>query len=170
TKIMKIHCFVFAFLPLFLSTTSIVFCDKSAQQYFDEGNEFFADQKYDEAVKSFVAAINQNPNDYLYYFKRALTYLALERRSLSEAKADLKQYLQKNEQDIEGQKLLVSVNSAETHINTAEDAIKSESHDACIENIFKAIKISPHSPRLRLTRAQCHLAKGEVEEGVRDLS
>ncbi|CAG8636137.1 6015_t:CDS:2, partial [Cetraspora pellucida] len=200
TRIMKIHRLVFAFLPLFLSTTSIVFCDKSAQQYFDEGNEFFADQKYDEAVKSFVAAINQNPNDYLYYFKRALTYLALERSSsalqdfttilklkpdfdkallqrakiyikegsLSEAKSDLQQYLQKNEQDNEGQKLLVSVNSAENHISTAEEAINSEKHDACIENIFKAIKISPHSPRLRLIRAQCHLAKGEVEEGPDD--
>ncbi|CAG8594315.1 46311_t:CDS:2, partial [Gigaspora margarita] len=199
---MKVYRLVLAFLPLLLSTTSLVFCDKSAQQYFDEGNEFFADQKYEEAVKSYASAINQNPNDYLYYFKRALTYLALERSSsalqdfttilglkpdfdkallqrakiyikegsLTEAKSDLQKYLQKNEQDVEGQKSLISINSAEKYISTAEEAINSENYDACVENMFNAIKISPHSPRLRLTRAQCHLSKGEVEEGVRDLS
>ncbi|CAG8516193.1 9066_t:CDS:2 [Scutellospora calospora] len=199
---MKVYNLVLAFLPILLSTTSLVFCDKSAQQYFDEGNEFFADQKYEEAVKSFVAAINQNPNEYLYYFKCALTYLALERSSsalqdfstilqlkpdfdkallqrakiyvkegsLTEAKSDLQKYLQKNEYDTEGQKLLVSISSAEKYIKTADEAINSGNYDICIENILNVIKISPYSTRLRLTRADCHLAKGEVEEGVRDLS
>jgi hypothetical protein len=56
---MKVHRFVLAFVPFFLSTTSLVFAEKSKQQYLDEGNDFFTKGQYDDALISFGAAISK---------------------------------------------------------------------------------------------------------------
>lgn len=56
---MKVHCFVLAIVPFFLSTTSLVFAEKSTQQYLEEGNEFFTKGQYDDALRSFGAAISK---------------------------------------------------------------------------------------------------------------
>jgi DnaJ family protein C protein 3 len=56
---MKVHCFVLAIVPFFLTTTSLVFAEKSTQQHLDEGNEFLTNGQYDDALKSFGAAISK---------------------------------------------------------------------------------------------------------------
>lgn len=55
-------------------------------------------------------------------------------------------------------------------IKTADEALSKKKYDECIESVSKAIITSPRSSRLRLVRAECHLSKGEMEEGARDLS
>ncbi|RIA95036.1 putative Co-chaperone [Glomus cerebriforme] len=199
---MKVHCFVLAIVPFFLSTTSLVFAEKSTQQYLEEGNEFFTNGQYDDALRSFGAAINQDPNKYLSYFRRAVTYLSMGRStnalqdftkilelkpdfdqallqraklylkdgSLTEARRDLQKYLKKNDKEIDAKQLLQSIDQAEKMIKDAEEALTKRKYDECIEFISKAIITSPRSSRLRLMRAECHLSKGEMEEGARDLS
>ena len=56
---MKVHRFVLAIVPLFLSTASLVFAEKSTQRYLDEGNDFFTKGQYDDALISFGAAISK---------------------------------------------------------------------------------------------------------------
>jgi DnaJ homolog subfamily C member 3 len=65
---------------------------------------------------------------------------------------------------------LQSIDQVEKWIKDAEDSHVKKKYDECIEFVSKAILTSPRSYRLRLIRAECHLAKGEMEEGVRDLS
>ncbi|CAG8640603.1 388_t:CDS:2, partial [Acaulospora morrowiae] len=198
---MKLRCLAFALLPLTLSITSLVLCEKTTQQHFEEGDEHFMKGNYDEALKSFDAAISQDPTNYLYIFKRAATYMQLKQSSaavqdftkilklnpdfepallqrakyflkegsLNEAKVDLQKILDKKE-NVEASNSLKSITVAENLIEEADDALKTNNYEACIEKISKAIKISSKSPRLRLTRAQCHLEKGEVDEAVRDLT
>ncbi|CAG8452086.1 9365_t:CDS:2 [Acaulospora colombiana] len=198
---MKLRPFVLALLPFAFSLTSLVLGEKSTQQHFEEGDEHFMKGNYDEALKSFDAAISQDPTNYLYIFKRAATYIQLKQSSaavqdftkilklnpdfepallqrakyflkegsLNEAKGDLQRILNKKE-NVEAGNSLKSIISAEKLIENADEALKTNDYDTCIEKISKAIKISSRSLRLRLTRAQCHLGKGEIEEAVRDLS
>ncbi|CAB4400910.1 uncharacterized protein OCT59_022938 [Rhizophagus irregularis] len=199
---MRVHCFVLAIVPFFLTTTSLVFAEKSAQQHLDEGNEFLTNGQYDDALKSFGAAINQDPDKYLSYYKRAVTYLSLGRSanalqdftkilelkpdfdqallqraklylkdgSLTEARRDLQKFLKKNDKDVDVKQLLQSIDQAEKMIKTADEALANKKYEECIDSVSKAIITSPRSSRLRLVRAECHLSKGDMEEGARDLS
>ncbi|CAI2180009.1 6102_t:CDS:2 [Funneliformis geosporum] len=199
---MKVHFFLVAFVPFFLSTTSLVFAEKLTHQYIEEGNEFLTKGQYDDALRSFEAAINQDPKNYLSYFKRAATYLSLGRStkalqdfttllklkpdfdqallyrakiylkelSLIEARKDLQKYLKKNDKDTDARQLLQLIDQAEQLIRDAKNALAKKNYDECIDFVSKAIIISQRSGQLRLMRAECHLAKGEIEEGVRDLS
>ena len=71
---MKVHCFVLVIVPFFLSTTSLVFAEKSTQQYFDEGSELFTKGQYDDALISFGAAISKLDFKHLFYLKKATLF------------------------------------------------------------------------------------------------
>ncbi|MCX7974472.1 MAG: tetratricopeptide repeat protein [Candidatus Aminicenantes bacterium] len=45
-----------------------------ADRYFLQGNKFYADQKYAEAISSFQEAIKINPRQWAYYFNLGLTF------------------------------------------------------------------------------------------------
>jgi len=62
------------------------------------------------------------------------------------------------------------IDQAEQLIKDAETALAKKKYDECIAFVSKAIIISQRSAQLRSMRAECHLEKGEIEEGVRDLS
>ncbi|CAG8435095.1 2936_t:CDS:2, partial [Ambispora gerdemannii] len=199
---MKVPCFVLSLFPLLLSTTSIALCEKTAQHHINEGNVLLSSGRFDDALKSFDAAIQQDPQNYLCYFKRAATHLSLGRSSSAledfsktlalkpdfdqallqrskiyvkegsyvEAKRDLKNYISKNPDDADSKILLTSVKEAEDAIRDADASIKFKKYDESIKLLSKAISVSPHYSSLRLKRAKCHFEKGEVEEGVRDLT
>nr|CAG8484394.1 11888_t:CDS:2 [Entrophospora candida]CAG8485172.1 9931_t:CDS:2 [Entrophospora candida] len=80
---MKIRCYILTLASFLFSTTNYVFCDKSAQQYLEEGSELFKRSLYEEALKNYDAAIGQEPDNYLSYFKRATTHLALKSNSFA---------------------------------------------------------------------------------------
>ncbi|KAI7895704.1 uncharacterized protein EV154DRAFT_494661 [Mucor mucedo] len=71
------HYILACLVPLLLSCS--VFGDKSTQEYLTEGNAYLTGGKYNEALTSFDAAIRQEPDNYLSYFKRATAYLSLGR-------------------------------------------------------------------------------------------
>ncbi len=66
---MKVPFLLVAFVPFLLSTTSLVFAEKSTQQYLEEGNEFLTKGNYDDALKSFEAAIGK------FYFKNIFIFI-----------------------------------------------------------------------------------------------
>ncbi|ORE10276.1 TPR-like protein [Rhizopus microsporus var. microsporus] len=77
---MKQHYLIACVLP-FLFPYSVVLCEKSTEQYLQEGNSYLISGQYNDALISFDAAIRQEPDNYLSYFKRATTYLSLGRNN-----------------------------------------------------------------------------------------
>ncbi|CDS03904.1 hypothetical protein LRAMOSA06859 [Lichtheimia ramosa] len=73
------HRYLVACVLSFLLPASSVLADKSAQQYLSEGNQFLSTGKLNDALISFDAAIEQDPDNYLTYYKRATAYLSLGR-------------------------------------------------------------------------------------------
>lgn len=54
-----------------------------ADRYFLQGNKFYADQKYAEAISSFQEAIKLNPRQWAYYFNLGLAYKKLRQEEAS---------------------------------------------------------------------------------------
>ncbi|KAG2230774.1 hypothetical protein INT48_001676 [Thamnidium elegans] len=75
---MKQNRYILACILPFLLPYS-VFGDKSTQQYLTEGNAYLASGEFNNALTSFDAAIRNEPDNYLTYFKRATAYLSLGR-------------------------------------------------------------------------------------------
>ena len=77
---MKQRYLIACVLP-FLFPYSAVLCEKSTEQYLQEGNSYLINGQYNDALISFDAAIRQEPDNYLSYFKRATAYLSLGRNN-----------------------------------------------------------------------------------------
>ncbi|RCH80295.1 hypothetical protein CU098_002945, partial [Rhizopus stolonifer] len=73
------HYLIACVLPFLLPYS--VLADKSTQQYLTEGNHFLTSGQFNHALTSFDAAIRNEPDNYLTYFKRATAYLSLGRHS-----------------------------------------------------------------------------------------
>ncbi|CEJ02281.1 hypothetical protein RMCBS344292_16289 [Rhizopus microsporus] len=51
--------------------------ERGAKYYLQEGNQYLLSGKYNDAILSYDAAIQYDPNDYISYYKRATAYLSL---------------------------------------------------------------------------------------------
>ncbi|KAI8084978.1 uncharacterized protein BX664DRAFT_338246 [Halteromyces radiatus] len=75
---MKHHRILFAcVLPFLLPTT--IFAEKTSQEHLTEGNAYLKSGKLHDAVISYDAAISQDPDSYMSYYRRATVYLSLGR-------------------------------------------------------------------------------------------
>ncbi|CEP10711.1 hypothetical protein [Parasitella parasitica] len=73
---MKSNKLLALLIPFFLNTC---YADKSIEQHLAEGNQHLVTGKYTDAIMSFDAAIQQDPLDYVSYYKRATAFLSLGR-------------------------------------------------------------------------------------------
>ncbi|EIE84321.1 hypothetical protein RO3G_09031 [Rhizopus delemar RA 99-880] len=189
---------LFAFvLPFFINHQVTAF-EKDAKFYLEEGNQYLSSGKFNDAILSYDTAIQQDPSDYLSYYKRATAYLSLGKTNsaiddfskilslkpgfhqalLQRAKlyvADgeyslAKQDLESYPKDEMSKLLLSSIGEAEKSSALAQDSFSNQNYEQCIQHISRVIKISPQRPQWRTLRAQCHLGKGEIEEAVNDLT
>ncbi|KAI8368738.1 hypothetical protein BD560DRAFT_398563 [Blakeslea trispora] len=181
-------------VPFFFSSS---FAEKTAEQYLAEGNRYLITGKLNDALSSFDAAIQQQPTDYISYYKRATAYLSLgrtnaaiedfttilnlkpgfEKALLERAKlytADGEFALAKKDllahSSPEMKSLLDSVEFAESQSELGLRAFEAKQYDSCIQHMGEVIKIAPQRPQWRIVRAKCHLGKNEVEEAVHDYS
>ncbi|KAI9490545.1 hypothetical protein BDB00DRAFT_837611 [Zychaea mexicana] len=74
------HRYLIACVLPFLFPVSIL-ADKSTQQHLTEGNQFLVTGQLNDALISFDAAIQKDPDNYLSYYKRATAYLSLGRNN-----------------------------------------------------------------------------------------
>ncbi|OAD75322.1 hypothetical protein PHYBLDRAFT_11660, partial [Phycomyces blakesleeanus NRRL 1555(-)] len=153
--------------------------------------------QYNDALISFDAAISNDPKNYRTYYKRATAYLSLGRTSAAVedfttilnlkpnfdaalmqrariyanegdfqlAESDLNTYLKAHPVDKEAVEL-----EAEQATTKAEKALKNKEYEQCIDHASKAVSTAPHYLRLRRIRAECYIAKGDIEEAASDLT
>ncbi|KAL9547456.1 hypothetical protein MBANPS3_006158 [Mucor bainieri] len=196
---MRHHRYLIACVLPFLFPYS-VFGDKSIQQYLSEGNDYLTSGKFNDALISFDAAIRQEPDNYLTYYKRATAYLSLGRNNAAAedfttilnlkpdfdkallqrariyikeghfemAIADLKSYLINHPNDKEAEKLLNSVNIAQSATKQAITEKERGNYEECISLATSVSRTAPMFSDARLLRAQCHVAKGEIDEAAGD--
>ncbi|PHZ12279.1 protein prenylyltransferase [Rhizopus microsporus ATCC 52813] len=190
---------LFAFIiPFFLSNHVSGSEERGAKYYLQEGNQYLLSGKYNDAILSYDAAIQYDPNDYISYYKRATAYLSLGKTNpaiedfskILTLKPGFKQalleraklYLADGEyklakQDLEGvnqddstKLLLSSISEAEKSSQIAQESFSHKQYDQCIQHATRVIQISPQRSQWRTLRAQCHFGKGEIEEAVNDLT
>ncbi|CEP11936.1 hypothetical protein [Parasitella parasitica] len=198
---MRHHRYLIACVLPFLFPYSVL-GDKTIQQHLSEGNEYLTSGKFNDALISFDAAIRQEPDNYLTYFKRATAYLSLGRNSAAtddfttilnlkpdfdkalmerariyakegqfeSALADLKVYMANHPNDKGAENLLNAVNMAESAVNQASVEKEKGDYEKCISLVTSASRTAPMFSKARLLRAQCHVAKGEIDEAAGDFA
>ena len=65
---------------------------------------------------------------------------------------------------------MTSLKTAEAALASAKKASKKKNHDECIASATTVLETSPNSVEARELRAECHLSKGDIEDGVGDLT
>ncbi|KAF9391838.1 hypothetical protein CPB97_005246 [Podila verticillata] len=183
-------------LPLVLSVQHVYAEEpQTTKQFLDQANAYLGRGEYNLALQSYDAAIDRDPSNYLSYFKRAATYLTLGRsnqaladfttilrlkpdfgqaliqRDFVKAKQDLEAFSASHQSDPQAQEipeLLASIDEASKALVLAEAAASSGKTEECVHILGSAILVAPLYVPFRLQRAECHLARGEVEEAVND--
>ncbi|KAI8644116.1 hypothetical protein BD408DRAFT_475035 [Parasitella parasitica] len=198
---MRHHRYLIACVLPFLFSYSVL-GDKTIQQHLSEGNELLTSGKFNDALISFDAAIRQEPDNYLTYFKRAAAYLSLGRNSAATddfttilslkpdfdkalmerariyakegqfilAIADIKGFMANHPDHKEAGNLLNTVNMAESAIKQASVEMEKGNYDNCISLATSVSRVAPLFPKARVLRAQCHVAKGEIDEAAGDFA
>ncbi|KAI9329696.1 hypothetical protein BD770DRAFT_333952 [Pilaira anomala] len=198
---MKQYHYILACVLPFLLPYSVL-GDKTTQQYLTEGNEYLTTGEFNNALTSFDAAIRNEPDNYLTYYKRATAYLSLGRNNaaaedfstilslkptfdkalIQRAKIyvkegnfdlaiqDLKDYLKNRSTDKEAQDMLKNVKEAKHAMQQAEIEKKKQNFEACISLTSTVSRTAPLLAKARLLRAQCHVARGELDEAAGDFA
>ncbi|KAI9476246.1 MAG: hypothetical protein EXX96DRAFT_485437 [Benjaminiella poitrasii] len=74
------HSLFIAFIiPLFITLSLAT--GKLLKDHLDEGNRYLITGRFNDAISSFDAAIQQDPSNYILYYKRATAYLSLGKSS-----------------------------------------------------------------------------------------
>lgn len=168
--------------------------DEPVSVLIERGNDLLARGLNSDALTVFSNAIQKDNQNYLTYFKRATTYLAMSRHSAALSdfnkvltlKGDFSAAISQRGRvmaslgqwdaalldlrKLDNAKDVVSdIELARTAMSAAENAYtKSDSKD-CILHAGKAISVASASSSLRLLRARCHVQEGEAEEAIGDL-
>ncbi|KAI7847290.1 hypothetical protein BDC45DRAFT_452043 [Circinella umbellata] len=182
-------------LPLLFPVS--ILADKSTQQHLSEGNQYLSTGQFNDALISFDAAIQQDPENYLSYYKRATAYLSLGRNNAAagdfskilDLKPDFEKalmqrariYAKEGDFELAKKDLETYIKShpkdteaasldAESTLKAAENAYEKEKYDECIRYASDVITTAPQLTHLRILRSNCHIAKGEIEEAAGDLT
>ncbi|KAF9957010.1 hypothetical protein BGZ72_002248 [Mortierella alpina] len=124
-----------------------------------------------QALADFTTILDLKPDFYPALLQRGKLYARTGQ--FKRATQDLKRYLKKHEShgsEPEVQALLSNVQSASGALKPAAQAMAKGKPDECIHLLDHAILTAPLHAPFRLQRAECHLAKGNVDQAVHDLS
>lgn len=149
-----------------------------------------------DALLYFDAAISKDPGNYLTLFQRGAAYLSLGRSS--KASDDFNRVLELNpnfegalvqrakiktkladwtgaKRDLEAvgkgdETELAEIEEARKAARDAEEAEEKGDYDTCVGEAGTAILKASNSLTLRQRRARCRFEKGEIQEGVSDLT
>ncbi|KAF7722367.1 DnaJ sub C member 3 [Apophysomyces ossiformis] len=136
--------------------------------YYKRATAYLSLGRTHAAVEDFSKILRLKPDFNQVLIQRARIYVKTGEFGL--AAKDLEKYLAAQPNDNEATTLLATVIDAEKQAEQAENERQAGHYDNCIQLISDIIATAPQKARFRLTRAHCHLSKGEVEEAVGDLT
>ncbi|KAK5113491.1 hypothetical protein LTR62_003360 [Meristemomyces frigidus] len=170
--------------------------DTPVSQLIASANSFVKQGNAHDALTYFDLAIQKDPSNYLTLFRRGATYLSLGRNV--QASRDFDQVLTLKpgfegaleqrarikarnadwagaRQDYltakkAGSQEVADLDEAEGAAKLAEDAEKAGDWETCVAQAGTAIFVAGTALDIRQRRARCRFEKGEVVEGVSDLS
>jgi DnaJ family protein C protein 3 len=159
-------------------------------------NTNLAQGKYNDALTYFDIALSRDPQNYLTLFKRGATYLSLGKNALASMDFDKVLTIKP---DFEGALLqrarikskngdwdaakhdyvaagkgenqeVLDLQEAQGAASLAAEAASKQDWEGCISQSGVAIMVAGTSLGLRQLRASCRFERGEIREGVNDLT
>ncbi|KAI8576171.1 hypothetical protein K450DRAFT_257968 [Umbelopsis ramanniana AG] len=136
--------------------------------YYRRATTYLSLGRNSAALEDFTTILSIKPDFHQALLQRGKIYA--KEGNLDLAKADLKAYVKINPSDADAATLYASVQQAGTDFDLAKKAIDNKDYDECIRLLSAVVPTVPQSTSIRLLRAGCHIAKGEIEEAVGDLT
>lgn len=183
-----------------LLLSALAFCigaqgnDEPISVLIERGNDMLSRGKTSDALTIFTNAIQKDNSNYLTYYKRATTYLAMSRYSAAlsdftqvlKLKPDFPAALSQRGKVMSslGQwdaaladltalgdrsAAVVALQSARKAASTAEKSLESGALQACVEQATIAITTASASSSLRRLRARCQVMQGDADSAIADL-
>ncbi|KAL7273351.1 hypothetical protein RUND412_003803 [Rhizina undulata] len=176
-------------------TGAEIHSDTPVSSLLDSANALLAAGDMSAALDHFDAAVKRDPSNYLTLFKRGATYLSLGKSTQASADFDAVLSLKPDfeaaliqraklkakvgdwdsavaDYRTAGGKLeeIEEVREAEKALADAEEAEKKGDWESCVSEVGKTISTASGMASARALRARCKLAKGEIFEGINDLT
>ncbi|KAF9577049.1 hypothetical protein BGW38_007997, partial [Lunasporangiospora selenospora] len=139
--------------------------------YFKRATTYLTLGRNNQALADFTTILQLKPDFTHALHQRGALYTKMG--EFSKAKEDLQNYIATPGQQGAGAavpELLTQIDEASTALTRAESAAKSGQTEECIQILKSAIVVAPFYSPFRFQRAECHLARGEVEEAVNDFN
>ncbi|KAI9797855.1 MAG: hypothetical protein M1833_005055 [Piccolia ochrophora] len=182
-------------LSLALSASEIP-ADTPINQLVSSANAHLAKGNFNDALTYFDVAISRDPQNYLTIFKRGATYLSLGKNAQASSDFDRvltikpdfegallqRAKIKSKHADWDGAKqdyltagkaggqAIAELEEAQGAASLAVDAEKSGDWENCVGHSGVAIMTASASLSLRQLRARCRFERGEIHEGVSDLT
>ncbi|KAI9006612.1 hypothetical protein CLU79DRAFT_779938 [Phycomyces nitens] len=141
---------------------------KNYRTYYKRATAYLSLGRTSAAVEDFTTILNLKPDFDPALIQRARIYA--KEGDFQLAETDLNTYLKAHPVDKEAVDLLSSVKAAEQDTSKAEQALKKGEYEQCIDHVSKAVTTAPQYLRLRRIRAECYIARGDIEEAASDLT
>ncbi|KAG0377410.1 hypothetical protein BGX24_006152 [Mortierella sp. AD032] len=141
--------------------------------YFKRAATYLTLGRNNQALADFTTILKLKPDFGHALLQRGKIYT--KAGEFAKARRDLEAYYNSHQstdpqtvQEIPA--LLASLDEASKALALAEAAVTAGQTEECVRILGSAIMVAPLHIPFRLQRAECHLARGEVEEAVNDLN
>ncbi|KAF9110640.1 hypothetical protein BGX27_006061 [Mortierella sp. AM989] len=136
--------------------------------YFKRAATYLTLGRNNQALADFTTILKLKPDFGQALLQRGKIYS--KSGEFTKAKEDLELYYKSNQGDAEIPALLSSISEASKALALAENAAANGKPEECVHILGSAIVVAPLYIPFRKQRAECHLARGEVEEAVNDFN
>ncbi|KAG0301275.1 hypothetical protein BGZ98_008498 [Dissophora globulifera] len=140
--------------------------------YFKRAAAYLTLGRNNQALADFTTILKMKPDFGQALFQRGKIYA--KSGEFTKAKDDLAHYLKSNGGEMQAQhevpELMSSIDEASKALALAQTAASSGQTEECVHILGSAILVAPLYVPFRMQRAECHLARGEVEEAVNDFN
>ncbi|KAI8595539.1 hypothetical protein EDD21DRAFT_37184 [Dissophora ornata] len=141
--------------------------------YFKRAATYLTLGRNNQALADFSTILKLKPDFGQALLQRGKLYT--KSGDFIKAKEDLELYLKHNTQGNDSQtqeipELLSTIDETSKALGLAAAAAKNGQTEECVHILGSAILVAPLYVPFRMQRAECHLARGEVEEAVNDFN
>ncbi|KAI1316880.1 hypothetical protein EDD11_009370 [Mortierella claussenii] len=136
--------------------------------YFKRAATYLTLGRNNQALADFTIILKLKPDFGQALLQRGKLYARAG--EFVKAKDDLESYLKGSQGDTEVPELISTIDEASKALTLAETAVKKGQMEECVHILGSAILVAPLYVPFRMQRAECHLARGEVEEAVNDFN